>query len=279
MGTIRGTERIAKEEFRNRAHLATGMLAIMAASLFERGAHGFRVGIVMTPEEAYGRAQYLSWSEREKALAITYQFTRAQPFSVDADMLNNIEESAIGKRAFAILESEQRSDLEQAVVNAVHWYSDAHRDEVLVMRLLKYWSCIETFFSGDQQRITKSVAVGVAATLTHGGLGFARAEEYVDLQRRLTKLYGLRSRAAHRASFGHVSAIDAADLSQWISWLILTAIALVERGVQSRAQLVSWTRRVDKHYRGTRAIATTISKLFYWIAGKIKATLRRQQGR
>lgn len=277
IGTTRGTDRIAKEEFRNRAHLATGMLAIIAASRFEHGAHGFRVGTVMTPEEAYGRAQYLSWSENEKALAITHQFTRAQPFSVDPDMLKNIEDSVIGKRAFEILESEQRNDLEQAIVNSVHWYSDAHRDEVLVMRLLKYWSCIETFFSGDQQQITKSVAAGVAATLTHGGLGFAPPDDYVDLRRRLTKLYGLRSRAAHRASFGHVSTRDAADLSQWISWLILTAIAFVERGTQTTEQLASWTRRVDKRYRGTRAIVAGITKLLQRITHKIKAVLVRRQ--
>jgi hypothetical protein len=164
-------------------------------------------------------------------------------------------------------------------VNAVHWYSDAHRDEVLVMRLLKYWSCIETFFSGDQQQITKSVAAGVAAALTHGGLGFARTDDYLDLRRRLTKLYGLRSRAAHRASFGHVSSSDAADLSQWISWLILTAIALVERGAQTREQLASWTRRVDKHYTGTRAIGAAVTKFFYRMGRKIKATLLRQEDR
>ncbi len=247
-GSVRGTYNVSKQKFREIAQLATGMLAIVAASLFERGAHGFRIGIAMSPEEMYGRAEYVSWSETDKALTVTLQFTRAQHLAIDTRMRMNIEASIIGKRAFSIIESQHRTDLEEAIVRAVYWYSDAHRDETAVMRFLKYWSCIEAFFSGDRDEITKSVSIGLAATLTHSSLNFCEPKEYLSLKRRIAHLYAPRSKAAHRAAYGHVSDRDVSDLSQWVSWLIVSAIAFVERGATTCTQVRDWAYRVDSQH-------------------------------
>jgi hypothetical protein len=248
-GTVRGTEPVANRRFREKAQLATGVLAIVAGSAYERGAHGFRIGIAMSPEEAYGRAVYLSWSETDKSLVVTYQGPRAQRLTVDSEMRADIEASLVGKQAFAILEKSNRSELEEAIVGAMHWYSDAHRDEVLVMRFLKYWSCIEVFFSGERDGITAAVSTGLAATLTHGHIDVAKPSQYHELRKRVSAMYNQRSKATHRAAYGHIGEKEVSDLSQWVSWLIINAMMFVHHGFRSTKQMTAWSK--DVHLRNS----------------------------
>jgi hypothetical protein len=253
VGTTRGTDRVALKRFREKANLATGVVSIVAASLYERGAHAFRIGVALTPEESYGRGKYLSWNEPDKKLVVTLKFSRAQLLRLDSKIKEHLESSVVGKRAFSILESQSRSDIEEAVVRAIQWYSDAHRDEVPVMRLLKYWSCVEAFFSDTDRKISASVSIGLAAILTHGHVqAFPRAD-YHSVRRRIGKLYDQRSKATHRAIYDHVTFSEVAELSQWVSWLILTAIIFIEQGARATLQLKGWSHNV--HAQASRSLS------------------------
>lgn len=250
-GTVRATAKVAVVKFRERAQLITGLISIVAGSMYENGAHGFRIGIAMSPEEAHGRAKYISWREDNKSLVTTYQFSRGQRLTIDPERRADLEASILGQRATSIIESTTRSELEEAIARAIHWYSDAHRDEVFVMRFLKYWSCVEAFFSSSKKKITAAVSIGLAATLTHGHFKAAPPEQYSKLRKQVVRLYGLRSQAAHRAAYDHITEKEVADLSQWVSWLILNALVFVDRGANTTSQLSKWTNAV--HRRNSRA--------------------------
>ena len=135
--------------------------------MYERRAHGFRIGVITSPEEAHGRAVSLSWTDAKRELSVHLKSVRAQPFNINADLAVNISHSSVGRIAFRVLETANRTALESVWVKAVFWYSDAHRDQTPVMRLLKFWSCAELFFSGDRKDITESVSFGLAASLVY----------------------------------------------------------------------------------------------------------------
>jgi hypothetical protein len=82
-----------------------------------------------------------------------------------------------------------------------------------------------------------------------GRLQFARPEEYNKLRKRIVGLYKQRSKATHRAAFNHVTERDAADLSQWVSWLILNSLIFVENGISSTNQMKAWTQAVHRRNR------------------------------
>ncbi|MCP5984248.1 hypothetical protein NL349_26725, partial [Klebsiella pneumoniae] len=93
--------------------------------------------------------------------------------------------------------------------------------------------CIEAFFSGDQKDITRSVSVGLASVLVFGGYQFAPVEDYPVLKKRIAKLYGLRSKAVHRASRTHITENDVAELSHRVAQLLANAISFSERGYKT----------------------------------------------
>lgn len=245
IGSTRGTASVAEEKFRGQAQLAVGMLAIAAASMFKNGAAGFRIGIVMSPEDAYGPSSWLSWAERDHTLSTHAKYLSSQDFKIDADLVRQFRDSGVFFKALALLQAEARTPLEDAIARAVYWYSDAHREAVPVMKLVKYWSCVETFFSAENKDITKSVSTGLACVLVFGGYNFVPRTDYTATKTRIVKLYGLRSRALHRAAHLHVSGQDVADLSQWVAWMIINMVTFVERGYTRIEQIKEMSDKLD----------------------------------
>ena len=262
--TARGTTRAARSSFEARAHLATGVLAAVAASLYQRGAHAFRIGIVMRPEEGYGKASFLSWTDRTPSLSLTLQYATSQPLTIDEAMRARIEGYSLCQYLFRIVESDARTQLEEAIVRALYWYADAHRDLLTEMRLLKYWSCVETFFSSTTET-TKSVVDGLVTILVSGPFPAVPVEEIDCFKRRLVQLYDSRSRATHGAKYGHVTDEDVGDFSQWVSWMIFNVLAFSGHGYATPQAVKTWVQARTKTEGPTRlSIASLVSRIRYW---------------
>jgi hypothetical protein len=200
----------------------------------------------MSPEQGHARATWLSWNDRNSGLTTHFNFVSSQQFKINSDLLEHFAARSTFTRAFDIFESHSRTQLEEAISKGVYWFSDAHRDPVLVMRLIKYWSCVETFFSADNKDITRSVSTGLAAVLVYGGFNFVPETEYLSFKKRVAKLYDLRSRAVHGAAYNHVSEANVADVSQWAAWMLINMLSLVERGYTEIGQIKTITDQLDE---------------------------------
>jgi len=113
------------------------------------------------------------------------------------------------------------------------------------MQLIKYWSCVEAFFSFNDEGITHAVSSGLASLLTFGGFRFVPVEEYSTLKKNISTFYKHRSRAVHQGSHQHVTERDLAQFSQWVAWMIISIVALVEQGYSTLEQVKEQTDRLD----------------------------------
>lgn len=244
-GSATGTQGVALETFSTGAQITTGMLAVYAATLYEGGAMGFRIGTILSAEDAVGRGVGLMWNARDRSLVTQMRFARGQPFEIDRDRLDEIQNSSDLQRGFSLALQGKRSALEDAIARAIFWFSDAQRDQQFVMRLVKFWSCVECFFSANRTKITQDISVGLASVLVFGGYQFVPIADYAGLKHRITKMYDLRSQAVHSASHDHVTAKDVAVISQWAAWLIVNMLALIARGYESPDQVLATARMLD----------------------------------
>jgi hypothetical protein len=244
-GTVRGTEKVALRKFSDQATLTAGMLAITAAAIYERGASSFRISIVLSPDEVIGRSMWFSWSEQLRTLNTHYQFPKGQFFPLNTSLMEDSDLTRIIRRSFAILHTINRTQLEDAIARSVYWFSDAHRDSLPVMQLIKYWSCVEAFFSFKEEEITHAVSSGLASLLAFGGFHFIQDAEYSTLKKKISTLYKHRSRAVHHGSHEHVTERDLAQFSQWVAWMIISMVALVEQGYTTLEQVKEQTDRLD----------------------------------
>ncbi|MHB0982855.1 MAG: hypothetical protein ACYC02_05660 [Thiobacillus sp.] len=246
VSTTKGTPAVAEDKFRSQAELAVGILAITAAAMYEGGAEAFRLGLAMSPEEAHGAAGWFSWGAQSKSLTSHFKFPHGQQMELSAELLQRVKESGVFDKALLIFQSTRRTSLEEAITRAVYWYADAQREQVPVMKLVKYWSCVETFFSAENNDIAHSLSAGIASVLVFGHFRFVPEDDYAKIKQRVTKLYDHRSRALHGASHRHVSSRDTADLGQWIAWMLLNMISFAEQGYTRVEQVKEQCERLDR---------------------------------
>ncbi|TMQ03323.1 MAG: hypothetical protein E6J90_53665 [Deltaproteobacteria bacterium] len=141
------------------------------------------------------------------------------------------------------------------------------------MRFLKLWSCAEVFFSTDHMHISESVSFGLAATIVYGDFRSPEPPEFQELKKKLKNMYGQRSRATHRASYSHVSDRDAAELSQWIAWMLQSMVALSCQGITTPEEATKLLRlRAGAASRSTVNYAIDIvrralARVDHWLAG------------
>ncbi len=242
----KGTYRTAERKFEQLARLAVGLISILAAGSYEGGAEGFRIRAVLAPEDGTSSGSTMAvWSKTRQDLSFARRMAAGQPYALDDRLLSEISRAdSVIPRAIEIVLRQPRTDLEEAIVKAVFWYADAHRDSFEVMRFIKFWSCIEAFFPAPDQ-ITQNVALGATAVLVYGPLRSVPPSEYQATKKRLVALYGDRSRAVHHGKHDHVTSQDVADLSQWAAWLVLNAVALSKGGMTERSALLAECQRLN----------------------------------
>lgn len=253
-GCVRGTPRVVESRFRTLADLIAGLLAVAVGVLSKSGATRVFISPNMSGHDSHGDATWFSW-EAETANFTTHgSGLRGVPFEIDSGLREQLYQASTFATAMKIFEAETRTPLEEAIARGFHWFADAHRDPTPVMQFVKYWSCIETFFSNDRDEITKSVSIGIAAVLVFGGYEFVPQSDYAKVKGRAANLYALRSQAVHRASRTHVNERDVADLSRYAAQLLVNMLSFVERGYQSPGEIKQHCMRLnDQIERGRQA--------------------------
>ena len=246
VGSTHGTERVAQAAFFDQARLCAGFLAVLAAATFEHGSQAFRIGVAVSPEEQRTPVNvYMFWdSAGDRSLGVARQWRQGQDYEIDRQLLDQITDTPALATALQIIQKQDRTDLENSIVSAVFWFSDAHKDPNPVMRFVKFWSCIETLFSRTDE-ITQAVSVGTAAVLAFGPFRHVGRGDYIATKKRLAALYAKRSKAVHAGERHHVLYKDLAELSQWIAWLIISMAQLTEQ-YSSRERVLTDCLRIDE---------------------------------
>lgn len=249
VGDAEGTRGQAEMRFREKADLMIGVIAMAAGSICEQGALPFRIGLVMSPAEAYGRSGWLSWPKSSRKVTTHLQFIKHQNLKIDSSLREQLMDSPEVRVAINSIATEKRTELQEAIVKALYWYAEAHRDAIPTMQLVKYWSCVETFFSTDSEKIVHSVSVGLTAVLVFSGFGLVAVSDYASTKKKITELYKQRSKAVHRASYQHVSTQDVAMLSKYVSWMLIGLLSLVDRGYSKLVEIKQVTERLDQQMK------------------------------
>lgn len=244
-GTEQGTADVAQQKFVEKARRVAGLLSLIAASLAEWGATSFRIVPVMSAAQNSHAAVWLSFPNDSKALSFHRHFSDTQSFRIPADFLQRLGECDWFPRLVELINREPCNEVEEALIRAIYWFSDAQRDPVREMQLVKFWSCIECFFSFEGEKTTKKVIRGLAAVMVLGGYQFVPISEHPSLKKRIGELYDQRSRAVHDARYGHVTQRAVADLSRWAAWLIINVVALANNGYTTRTLLLEQSLRLD----------------------------------
>jgi hypothetical protein len=246
VGKSRGGPDVALERFELKVALTVGLLAVCGAILYEGAIWRSRVHPMLFPTEDKTPASLLTWERDGDHTSLSRRGGRKQDLPLGAKGIQYLTDQCFLRQMASLIGTRERTELQDAVVRGLYWMADAYRDPNPMMQFVKLWSCIECFFAITEEKITEANAKGIAAILVFGGYKVIEPSQYASTKRRVKQLYALRSKALHRAQFGHVDTSDLNELSSWIAWIIVTMVSLCQRGYKTLPQVKEQISRLDE---------------------------------
>lgn len=245
VGASRGSANIALEQFEYRAVITVGLLAVCGAILYRGAIWRSRIRAVISPLEHRKAICLLRWESGGGNPSITRRLGWEPDLPLSAESVAYLTKECFLRQLASLLDRKDRSELQDAIIRSLYWFADAYGDRNPTMQFVKLWSCAECFFAIEKEKVTELNAKGMAAILTFAGFHVIEPKEYPDFKRRIKRLYGLRSKAVHRAEFGHIETPDLEDFSRWIAWTIISMTALSDRGYETLRQVREQISRLD----------------------------------
>ncbi len=246
IGCIKGSQDVVLEQFEYRAELIVGILGIYGAILFKGSIWRSRVRAVTSPLGHRKAISLLRWEMGGENPSVSRKWGREQDLLITAESVAYLSESCFLEELASLPDIQDRSELQDAIVRSIYWFAESYKDRTPIMQFVKLWTCVECFFTIDREKITELNAAGISTILTFAGYGIVDPKDYPEFKRRVKKMYALRSKAVHRAEFGHVETKDLDDLSHWTAWIVISMVALAESGYKTLRQVHKQTSRLDK---------------------------------
>lgn len=246
IGGVKGSQDVALEQFEYRADLTVGILGIYGAILYKGSIWRSRVRVTTSPLGHRKAVSSLRWEAGGDNPSVSRKWGLEQDLPITAESIAYLSKSCFLEQLASVPDIQDRSELQDAIVRSIYWFAESYKDRTPIMQFVKLWTCMECFFAIDRIQITELNAAGISAILAFAGFGIIDPKDYPDFKRRVKKMYALRSKAIHRAEFGHVKTEDLDDLSHWAAWIVISMVALAERGYKTLRQVYEQTSRLDK---------------------------------
>ncbi|MFZ0931737.1 MAG: hypothetical protein WAN11_24280 [Syntrophobacteraceae bacterium] len=252
IGPGSGSPDIALERFEIRATLSIGILAVCGAILYKGAIWRSRIRSVTIPRENIKTVISLRWEPEGENPSFSRSCAVEQNLPLGSESVSYLSDVCFFRELASLPDKADRNELQDAIVRSLYWFAEAYEDRNPTMQFIKLWSCAECFFTikkpgaTESEEITELNARGIASVLVFAGYQMVSPQEYPLFKRRIKHLYGLRSKAVHRAEFRHIETADLDDLSHWVAWVIISMVALSERGYETLAQVYEQTSRLDE---------------------------------
>lgn len=245
IGRSRGSPEISFKHFEHQTILTIGILAVCGAILYEGSIWQSHLRAALSPHRHTMPTSIFRWESGGKNPTVSRTWGKDRMLPLNTDVVAYLRNECFLNQLTELAGLGQKTEIQDSIERALYWFADAHGDRDTTMRFIKLWSCAECFFAITDKNITEANARGMAAILTFAGYGIWKVEDYSKLKKRLKELYDLRSRAIHRAEFSGVQLQDLQDLAQWVAWIIISMMALSERGYQTLEAIKEQVVRLD----------------------------------
>jgi hypothetical protein len=253
IGRSSGSPETSLARFDRHTVLVIGMLAVCGSILYEGSIWKSDLRTGLSPRRQSSTTAVFRWDPAGANPTVHRLWSSDRTLPLNQELIAYLRKECFLDEFSKLPSKEDKTEIEDAIERALYWFADAHGDRNTTMRFIKLWSCVECFFTINKEEVTEANVRGIAITLTFAGYQVGSVEEYPKLKHRLKELYDLRSRAVHRAEFDGVQLQDLQDLSRWVGWVIISMMALAQRGYSLLKQIKEQTDRLDSSMRRVEA--------------------------
>lgn len=257
VGSEKGSSSVAQEKFFHNAELGLCVLRLFSCALCRQAIHHINIRLINDCAPALSPASCFGWPESTKSISFTRYFRSEQDFKISKELLDYIIAECFFIELSNLIDKQNRTELEDAVVKSLFWIGEAQKDSSPASAWVKLWSCVECFFTLDDKEITEKNARGISSILIYGDYSHDKYDDYDKVKKKIKTFYKLRSKIVHRAEYTHIDKILLEELSFMVAWVIVTMTSLIDRGYTTLQQVQEEAKRLDAiNYQSNKANST-----------------------
>jgi hypothetical protein len=182
----------------------------------------------------------------DNLISLSFGKTR-KPFDtlpIDVPLLENLKQHYFFSDLLGMLTNNNRTELDENILTSIYWIGEAQNDFLSESAFVKCWTALETIFSLDEDRVTKTLGRGIPILLAFGGYRFIKLDEIEEVQKKVERLYRKRSKVVHRGLYESVSPMELVDVCKYATWSVLTCLGLRTKGYKELEQIRIETERL-----------------------------------
>lgn len=244
-GVERGSFSVAQSKFYSNSDLALSVLRLYSCSHYTGAIKRKNIRLINNCANAYGQASSFGWGTHNNSISFTRYFKSDQELIVDSKILSHLGNDCFFQEISILIDKRERTELESAILKSLYWLGEAQKDRSNASSWVKLWSCIECFFSLQDDEITETNAKGLASVILYGGYVHDKYHNYEELKTKIKKFYGFRSKIVHRAEYSHIDDELVIEFSYLVSWVIITMALLVHKGYKELKKVIEKAEIID----------------------------------
>ena len=137
----------------------------------------------------------------------------------------------------SILTNPNITELEGTILTILHWIGEAQNEFDIDVAFVKYWTVIESAFTGRSANIQHTLASCTSTVIRFSGYVLEEAIDAKHIHRRVIKLYDKRSNIIHRGMRGYITYCDLGEICKYSAWVVLSLIDLSMKGYSTIEQI------------------------------------------
>lgn len=250
-----GDLEFSKNRALNDAQRIINILRFMFCYLYPEYVYHNKIKINLIPETMVGRDESMSINLDDKSITLHWDSRKStyQDYPISQDLINGFKQYYFWDSLISIFGKNQKTELEEAIANAIYWIGEAQNEWTPQVAFIKFWTAIEalTYTLPEKDKVTDAVLTGTSTLLVNGGYHFIAVDEYWHLRRNLNKLYEKRSLIIHRGLLEKISHQNITDICKYSTWMVLGVLGLRSIGYSTFEQIRAQAERLHKiHMRG-----------------------------
>lgn len=237
----KGSHSYAEQQFFENSDLILSVLRMAMCAIYTTGILKGTINMKGERSDNYDVVNNLAISTCGQ-LTQSGQSLSAQDFKINPTVLNQMNEDLLMQDIANIIDTNERNEVEDAIVNSVYWIGEAHKDFSHSSAWTKLWFSLESYFSLKTEEITEKNAMGIASIMVYL---LNSEEDYKKLKAEVKKYYSIRSKISHRAKFKAVSEADLSRLGYIASWVTISITALTKQGYSTLKEINDEANRIN----------------------------------
>jgi len=225
-GKETGSQSTSKNKFYFYSMFYISLIRLLYCAIRPASIYSVSTSLTNNSSISWSTTKTVGWNTLDRSGNITWHTPHMENTKIDEKIIHHFNSIFSLREISLMIKKDSKSEIEHAISRSILWYGEAQDDKSYSSKWIKLWTCMESFFSINNDKIVDRNTKSIACIILHGKYKFDGFNcNYKDLKRKITKYYRIRSKIIHRGARIEIQNKDLEYFAYITAWVIISFIS------------------------------------------------------